>query len=56
MPNIEHLDMKIDWSVLTEAEQITLHGLLGKAHGAYLKKTESNPLYADFLMEQQEQM
>lgn len=33
-PNIEHLDMDIDWNALTEKEQITLHSLLSKAHSA----------------------
>lgn len=31
----EHLDLDIDWSVLTEEEQLTLHQLLAKAHTAY---------------------
>lgn len=34
MPDIEHLDMRIDWSALTETEQITLHQLLTKAHSS----------------------
>lgn len=33
-PNIEHLNMNIDWNALTEDEQITLHNLLTKAHSA----------------------
>lgn len=33
--DIEHLDLDIDWSVLTEEEQITLHQLLSKAHQGY---------------------
>lgn len=33
-PNIEHLNMSIDWNALTEDEQITLHKLLTKAHSA----------------------
>ena len=33
-PNIEHLNMDIDWNALTEKEQITLHSLLSKAHSA----------------------
>ena len=49
MPDIEHLDMKINWSALTETEQITLHQLLTKAHSTC-------DLYTDLLMEQQEQM
>jgi hypothetical protein len=52
MPDIEHLNMKIDWSVLTETKQITLHSLLRKAHSACERKN----FYADLLMEQQEQM
>lgn len=35
MKDIERLNMHIDWSALTEREQITLHELLTKAHGAY---------------------
>ena len=31
----EHLDLDIDWSALTEEEQLTLHQLLTKAHTAY---------------------
>lgn len=53
MPDIEHLNMKIDWSALTEEEQLTLHQLLTKAHSAY---ETNNSLYADLLMEQREQM
>lgn len=33
-PNIEHLNMDIDWNALTESEQTTLHKLLTKAHSA----------------------
>ena len=33
--DIEHLNLDIDWSVLTEEEQITLHQLLSKAHQGY---------------------
>jgi hypothetical protein len=33
-PNIEHLNMDIDWNALTEEEQAILHKLLTKAHGA----------------------
>lgn len=33
-PNIEHLNMDIDWNALTDDEQIMLHKLLTKAHGA----------------------
>lgn len=33
-PNIEHLNMDIDWNALTEDEQTTLHSLLSKAHSA----------------------
>ena len=35
MKDVEHLNMRIDWSALTENEQITLHELLSKAHTAY---------------------
>jgi hypothetical protein len=33
-PNIEHLNMDIDWNALTEDEQVTLHKLITKAHSA----------------------
>jgi DNA-binding protein YbaB len=33
-PNIEHLNMDIDWNALTEDEQEMLHKLLTKAHSA----------------------
>ena len=33
-PNIEHLNMDIDWNALTEDEQTILHSLLSKAHSA----------------------
>lgn len=33
-PNIEHLNMDIDWNALTEEEQTILHSLLSKAHSA----------------------
>lgn len=33
-PNIEHLNMDIDWNALTEEEQAILHKLLTKAHSA----------------------
>lgn len=33
-PDIEHLNMSIDWNALTEEEQIILHQLLTKAHSA----------------------
>ena len=35
MSNFERLNMHIDWSALTEKEQIELHRLLTKAHSAY---------------------
>ena len=38
MKDIERLNMYIDWSALTEKEQITLHELLSKAHNAYVDK------------------
>ena len=33
-PNIEHLDMFIDWNSLSEHDQVMLHQLLSKAHSA----------------------
>ena len=39
-PNIEHLDMDIDWNALTEEEQTILHKLLTKAHGAVKENTK----------------
>ena len=38
-PNIEHLNMDIDWNALTEEEQVILHKLLTKAHGAVKEAT-----------------
>lgn len=32
--DIEALNLIIDWDALSESEQITLHGLLSKAHSA----------------------
>ena len=34
---MEKLDLVIDWDALSESEQITLHGLLSKAHSAAMK-------------------
>ena len=36
--DIEKLDLVIDWDALSESEQITLHGLLSKAHSAVIKE------------------
>ena len=38
--DVEHLDLNIDWSALTEEEQQTLHGLLSKAHQGYLNNNK----------------
>lgn len=37
-PDLEQLNLLIDWSVLTEEEQVTLHELLSKAHSSAVSR------------------
>lgn len=37
--DFETLNLVIDWDALSESEQITLHGLLSKAHSAVIRET-----------------
>lgn len=37
--DIETLNLVIDWDALSESEQITLYGLLSKAHSAVIRET-----------------
>lgn len=40
--DIEHLNLNINWGVLTEEEQISLHQLLSKAHQGYCDYVKSD--------------